>query len=228
MTNQGSENELMSVIAEFRVPSADFELGRILTVEGMSSIELESLVPTGEATVPLFWVYNSTRDSFVEGVQRHPAVNSASEVDVFEDRTLFTLDWDANHDHLFRGISEHEGQLLSAIGTPDTWEFELRFPSHDTLSEFTAHCEDAQISLEMTRVYNPTDPEVGPWYGLTEPQREAIRLAVQRGYYSIPRRCTTKELADELGISDQAVTERLRRAIVALVTHTLVTGEAKD
>lgn len=45
----------MSVIEEFRVQTADFELGRIFRVDGTSSIELESLVPVGEATVPLFW-----------------------------------------------------------------------------------------------------------------------------------------------------------------------------
>lgn len=44
----------MSVIAEFRVPTADFELGRVLRVDGTSSIEPDSLVPVGEATVPLF------------------------------------------------------------------------------------------------------------------------------------------------------------------------------
>jgi len=217
----------MSVITEFRVPSADFELGRILDVEGITSIELENLVPIGGATVPLFWIHNSTRQSFLESVQRHPAVTSAAEVDVFDDRTLFTLDWDANHDHLFEGISESEGQLLNAIGTPDTWEFELRFPDHDALSEFRTHCEDAQILLEVQRVYNPTKPDAGPWYGLTELQREAIMLAAQTGYYDIPRGCTTKELADELGISDQAVTERLRRAIVSLVTYTLVHSESE-
>ncbi|UPW01359.1 helix-turn-helix domain-containing protein [Halorussus gelatinilyticus] len=218
----------MSVIAEFRVPSADFELGRILRVEGVTSIELETLVPIGEAAVPLFWIHNSTRQSFLETVQRHPAVNDATEVDVFEDRTLFTLDWDANHDHLFRGINESNGQLLSATGTPDAWDFELRFPDHDALSGFTAHCEDAQVSVEAIRVYNPTKPDAGQWYGLTDPQREAITLAVEMGYYDIPRGCTTKELADELGISDQAVTERLRRAIVALVTYTLAPSESAE
>lgn len=213
----------MSVIAEFRVPSTDFELGRILRVEGMSSVELESLVPVGEATVPLFWIYNATRDSFVDAVRDHPTVNSASAVDVFDDRTLFTLDWDANNDHVFRGIREYEGQLLSAIGTADGWDLELRFPDHDALGGFTAHCEDAQVSLEATRIYHPTEPDAGPWYGLTDPQREALTLAVQMGYYDIPRGCTTVELAEELGISDQAVTERLRRAIGALVTHTVDT-----
>ncbi len=215
----GSE---MSVIVEFQVPSAGFELGRILTVEGVSSVELESLVPTSESTVPLFWIYNSTRKSFADTIRRHPAVNDASAVDAFEDRTLFTLDWDMNQDHLFRAINEYDGQLLNASGTPERWEFELRFPNHDDLSGFIEHCTDAGLSPAITRVYNPTKPDVGPRYGLTEPQLEALGLAVEWGYYDIPRSCTTRELADELGISDQAVTERLRRAITALVTHTLV------
>jgi predicted DNA binding protein len=216
----------MSVIAEFRVPASDFELGRILAVEGLTSVELETLVPVGEATVPMFWVHDKTRESFVASVRRHGAVNSATPVDSFDDRTLFTLDWDAGQDQLFRGIEDYDGQLLSAVGTPEVWSFELRFADHGRLSEFTAHCKDSEMSLEMWRIYNPTAPDAGPWYGLTDRQREALQLAVERGYYDIPRGCTTKELADELGISDQAVTERLRRAIVALVSYTLlVAGE---
>jgi len=45
------------------------------------------------------------------------------------------------------------------------------------------------------------------------------------GYYDIPRGCTTAELADELGISDQATTERLRRAIGAFTRHALLTPD---
>lgn len=218
----------MSVIVEFQVPPTDFELGRILTVEGISSIELESLVPIGESSVPLFWIHNSTRESFVERIKQHPSVNDASAIDTFEDRTLFTLDWDPKQDRVFEGIAEHDGQLLSAVGTPESWEFELRVPTHETLSDFMAYCENADISLSVTRVYNPTKPDAGPWYGLTEPQREAMILAVQMGYYDIPRGCTTKELAEKLGISDQAVTERLRRAIATLATYTLVSIESDE
>ncbi|QSG01769.1 helix-turn-helix domain-containing protein [Natranaeroarchaeum sulfidigenes] len=216
----------MSVIAEFRVPAGEFELGRILTVAGTTSIELESLVPTGEATVPLFWIHDVSRDSFTERIEEHPTVNDATTVDVFEGRTLFTLDWDANQDHLFAGIGEYDGHLLSAVGTADTWKFEIRFPEHELLTKFTDHCERASISLEITRIYNPTEPDAGPWYGLTERQREAMELAIQMGYYEIPRGCTTNELAAELGISDQAVTERLRRAIVTLAKNTLVPSDS--
>ena len=211
----------MSVIVEFRVSSGDFELGQILAVEGNSTVELERLVPLGEATVPLFWVHNSSRESFVEGVQRHPSVDEAHVVDVFDDRTLFTLKWDAEQDRLIHALRANDGQVSSAVGTSSSWKMEVRFPSHEALSAFSTTAADVGIGLEVIRVYNPSEPDVQPWYGLTEPQFEALTLAIRRGYYDIPRGCTTQEIADELGISGQAVTERLRRAIVALVTYTL-------
>ena len=215
----------MSVITEVRIPSDDFELGQILSLEQASAIELETLVPSGDVTVPLFWVYEPVENGFLETVERYPTVNSVTEVDVFDDRTLIRIDWDASQDHLFQCILEHDGQILGATGSPEGWNFEMRFSDREALSQCQDCCEDAHISLELTRIYNPTDPEAGPWYGLSEPQREALTLAVRRGYYDIPRGCTTAELADELGISDQAVTERLRRAIGEFGRHALLTSE---
>jgi predicted DNA binding protein len=46
---------------------------------------------------------------------------------------------------------------------------------------------------------------------LTEKQREALDLAYTEGYFERPRRTTQAELADELGISKQAVSRRLTR-----------------
>lgn len=212
----------MSVIAEFQTPSTAFELGEILSVEQQSSIELETLVPMGEETVPLFWVYDSAVEPFMESVNGHRSVSDATPVDEFEDRILFKLDWDARRDRLFTGLRDSGAQMLSATGTATVWEFEVRFPTHRALSEFKSHCKNAEISMELMRVFNPTKPGGGRWYGLSEPQREALELAIEMGYYDIPRRCTTKELGNELGISDQAVTERLRRAIVSFISHTVL------
>lgn len=215
----------MSVITEVQIPSDDFELGQILDLDESSAVELETLVPSGNVAVPYFWIYGPIEDHFLDSVRHYPTVNSVTELDGFGDRTLFRFDWDVTQDAFFQGILDSGGQILSATGTPEKWNFEIRFSHREALSQFQTCCEDAHLSPEFIRVYNPTDPETDPWYGLSEPQREALTLAVRLGYYDIPRGCTTEELAAELGISDQAVTERLRRAIGAFVRYTLFSPE---
>ena len=74
----------------------------------------------------------------------------------------------------------------------------------------------------MHRVYNIPEQQVEAEFGVTAPQREALILAVREGYYDLPRETNTTELGDQLGISDQAVTERLRRGIGTLVRNLLM------
>jgi hypothetical protein len=212
----------MAVIVHLRIPANSFELGRILELEVGGRIELENMVPLGEKAVPFFSVGDAVRESFEKSVSKHPSVDSIVEVTRHNGERLYSLDWDVSRDIFFQGIIELKGQLVSASGTTDWWEFELRFPTHEGLSEFKEYCSNAHISLEVGRVYNPVRPETGMWYGVTEAQRETLMRAVRGGYYSIPRRMSTQDLADDLGISDQAVTERLRRAIVTLTENTLI------
>ena len=51
------------------------------------------------------------------------------------------LDWTPERDALFRGIQEQDMHILGATGTIAGWEFEFRFPSHETLSGFQRHCK---------------------------------------------------------------------------------------
>lgn len=212
----------MSVIVHLRVSPPAFELGRILEMEQGTSIELENLVPLGEKAVPFFTVHDASRNAFEENVRDHPSVESIRTVSEHDGQTLYALDWAVSRDLFFEGLSEVGAQLLSATGTADGWEFELRFPSHESLGEFQEFCSNAHISLEVGRIYNPTKPGTGPWYGLTNAQRDTLLRAVEGGYYSIPRRMSTQDLAETFDVSDQAVTERLRRAIVTLVESTLI------
>jgi predicted DNA binding protein len=47
---------------------------------------------------------------------------------------------------------------------------------------------------------------------LTPRQREAFTLARREGYYAYPRETTTRDLADQMGVSKATFTEHLRRA----------------
>lgn len=53
--------------------------------------------------------------------------------------------------------------------------------------------------------------------GLSDDQREAIEAARELGLYTVPRSVTMQDVGDDLGVSHQAISERLRRAHGRLV-----------
>lgn len=218
----------MTVIAHLRIPASSFELGRILEMKGETSIVLETMVPLGERAVPFFFVHDASRDAFEANVRNHPSVENIRKVSKHDSQSLYAMEWEVSRDLFFQAMNEAGAQLLSAKGAADTWEFEIRFPTHDALSEFQDYCTNAHIPLEVGRIYNPTKPGMGQWYGLTNTQRDTLVRAVEGGYYSIPRQMSTQDLADAFEISDQAVTERLRRAIITLVENTLVASQDEE
>lgn len=218
----------MAVILDLTLPADQFELGRILQMTDDTRIRLETLVPMGERSVPFFRLYDGAEAVFEEAVREHPTVEDIQVVSTHDGETLYALDWEVSRDTFFAGLQDADVNVMGATGGADSWSFELRFPSHEAVSAFQAYCADAGIPIEVDRVYNPTKPDAGPWYGLTPPQRETLVRAVQSGYYSIPRQTSTNQLAQTFDISDQAVTERLRRAVITLTRNTLLIRDGED
>lgn len=212
----------MAVILELALPGEEFELGRILSMEDDTVIGLETMIPMGERPIPFFRVFNTARDSFEEQVLAHPAVRDITPVSTHDGEVLYALDWEVSDDAFLEKVRSVDGHLLEATGSPEGWGFDIRFPTHEAVSTFQELCHEAAIPLTIKRIFNPTKPDAGPWFGLTAPQREMLVRAVESGYYSLPRETSTQALAEDFDISDQAVTERLRRAIDMLVTNTLM------
>ncbi|MFB6070993.1 MAG: helix-turn-helix domain-containing protein [Halanaeroarchaeum sp.] len=211
----------MSLIAEIRLPAADFEVGRVLSLgEGMSA-SFERVVPSGSSTIPYLWIRGRDPQAVLERVEDHRDVADVVPVDDGEG-TLFAMDWHVTDDPFLTAVDAVDGTVYRAEGARSAWEFDVEFPTHEALEEFQGRCRDHDVSLRLERLFVPTATSAGPWFGLTERQYRALTLAVREGYYDIPREITTLELADHLGISDQAVTERLRRGISTLVENSLL------
>jgi predicted DNA binding protein len=214
----------MSVIVEVSVSTDDFELGRLLAagLESDAVVELETVVPVGDGAVPYLRVRTAHLEEFLDIVREEATVDRLRVVDDYDDQSLLAFDWAASRDPLFGGVLVRSGvAILRAYGGADRWTFELRFDDHSGFEAFRDECDEIGVGLDLLRMYRPSSPETDLSFGLTELQREALVLAVNRGYYEIPREHTTADLAEELGISDQAVSERLRRGISSLVVHTL-------
>lgn len=81
----------------------------------------------------------------------------------------------------------------------------------DRLHEELARLETAEgdITLERLRGYRPRE---GPLDALTDRQRDVLEVALERGYYDVPRQASVREVATEFGLDDSTVAEHLQRA----------------
>ncbi|MFC5971866.1 helix-turn-helix domain-containing protein [Halomarina salina] len=209
----------MTVRVRLSLRSEEFELGRILSVESPAIISLQTVVPIEASLVPFVEVQSRNQESYQEAVVAHPSVERFVAIEATTKETLYALDWESTRDGFLDILRRSDASVLTASGTGRRWQFELRLRSHDGLSALAHRCEEVDMRVELLDV--ASNPGLGSTaqFGLTALQRETLVQAVKEGYYSIPREVSTQALADQLDISDQAVTERLRRAIRTLATN---------
>lgn len=60
---------------------------------------------------------------------------------------------------------------------------------------------------------------------MTEDQQEALEVAYHAGYFAIPREQTQTEITEQLNISRNALSARLRRGHRNLLANTLIHEE---
>ena len=215
----------MVVLIRFGVRPTEFDLGRILRVEKSMTINLETYIPLEERAELFVSVSGpdaADRDAFIGRVRNHPSVSDLERVDDGGNRTLLAMAWDVRMDYLFQSVEACEGQFLNVTGSADEWEFVIRFSTSNGMETFREYCAAHGITFLSLHVYQLLESETDAGrrlFGLTEAQREALTLAVEMGYFDIPRVCSTSDLGAELGVSDQAVSERLRRGIANFVQH---------
>lgn len=72
-----------------------------------------------------------------------------------------------------------------------------------------------EVTLEANSDYDPTLDDV--FTSLTPRQREILTIAVEEGYYQIPRQVTIEEIADALTLDSSTVGEHLQKVEARLV-----------
>lgn len=201
----------MSIIVEFSIDRDKIALGRALAGAGNVRIELEQIVPSDDTIMPFFWVDHPDAEGLELSVAESEYLKNLEKLDTVGQRSLYRVEWTGKHEDLLKGFVDTEGTILEAE-CDGVWHFVLRFVDHDHVGSFYNYCTDHGISIRVDRVYTLTEEALrGRMLGLTNNQREAIVMALKRGYFDSPRMVEMEALADELGISQQAFSERLRR-----------------
>lgn len=209
----------MAVVATFETPAAAFPLGETLDAID-ARIEIERIVPTGDTVLPFFWAIGPDAERVPETVPEHQDA-TITRLDSIEDAVLYRAALDDRVPPIVAALDATGVALLEATSGRDGWTIRVRGTDGDSLSAFRDHCAENGIEIELRRLDKPTLPR-GANAMLTDPQRAALTLAFERGYYDRPRNTSLAELGEALGVSRQAVGNRLRRA------HRTLVGAALD
>ena len=210
----------MGVILEFTVPPEEFVLGELLCVEPDIEVQVEQVVPMGDKIMPFSWVSGDV-ESFEENIKDELEYQVILTDDVNQ-RKLYRLEWDEDGDELIKAIIDSNGAVSDAKGNHEEWRFTVRFRNHNEISQFHDYCAEHGIEMSIRKIYNPIEVSNGSPTGMTTIQARTLVDALEEGYFDIPRKTSLVKLGEKYGISDQAVSERLRRATAEFVRSSLV------
>ena len=207
------------------IPAEEFALYKTLEAEPKARFEAERVVQSGEdAVMPLLWVRNVEPTVFEKAVEADSSVEEFSLLSEFKDAYFYQMEWISEVDLVLQMLLNSKATILDAYGHDQRWYLRILYPNKGYLTKTNDYVREQGLTFNITAVRRMQGEPIGR-YGLTAPQFEALSTASNAGYYEIPRDVDLQELAKELGISHQALSERLRRATNRLVEDALMPGE---
>lgn len=215
----------MTIEASFTIKQADFPLSAVFAQLTDATIELDRVVPTGEAIVPYFWIDANDTDQFSADLRGEPGIEGVTVIDRVEKQIFLRVDWNLDHESVLTAVVTTDITLISGLGNDEQWTFDVRASTQQELSEFQTYCRDHDIPIELTELHAISSLRSDREYDLTDGQRKTLILAYSLGYFDSPRNAVQGDIADDLGISRQAVSSRLQRGIRRLVASTLIAPE---
>ncbi|MFB6132974.1 MAG: helix-turn-helix domain-containing protein [Halanaeroarchaeum sp.] len=220
----------MTVLATVEVPTEEFVLDDVIGADPRIVLELEPVVPLGRTCAPHLRLVGASVPTLKSALEADPDVAGFSIIDASDDGAIARIEWDQAVGGLFEVVDETGGAIMTATARGSTWRLRLRFGSHDALSTCYHRCVERGISLHLEGVQNGAGQvDLDRNGALTPAQSETLRVALEQGYFEVPRGITLETLAKELSVSDTAVSQRLRRGLSTVVADQLrSTGDGID
>ncbi|MEY7848175.1 helix-turn-helix domain-containing protein [Natrarchaeobius sp. A-rgal3] len=209
----------MSTIAELTIPAEEFALRQTLEAVDELGIEIERVVAHDpDQVMPYVWfAAEETTLERIDGLlEDDSSVEGAELLTDLEDERLYRMSWVDDVVVIVHLLTVEQATVLDASVTDRQWRFRVLFPERESLSNTYEFASDEGVTIDVRKIHQLEDGRHGR-YGLTDAQYETLVEALDRGYYSIPREMDMEGLSDVLGVSHQALSERLRRAHRSLV-----------
>jgi predicted DNA binding protein len=188
------------------------------------SLDIEKL--DASPTVPIrviFRARGASFDDFDAGLERDPTVAEFSVLADERQKRLYCVVGAETIPcvELYRRSIELQGVIVDATRNASGWTMGMLFPDRDAFGAFRRACQDVDLTVTVESIHSGQSDWTNDDADLTPAQREILSRAVEVGYFDIPRETTLRGLGDEVGVSGQAASERLRRGMETLVRDTL-------
>lgn len=217
------------LIAEFRVSTPLLQTA-IERTPGVT-ISVEEQYVTNEGIRMLFWASGDGSVDLQAALEADPTVTNPKRIAGTPTRDMYrvriTDHGEANT--TYRLWSEFNIVSLEATITDEGWIGRFRFPDRDALARYRGALQDRELDFHLRALYRETDAKTADGVRenrttsvLTTGQHEALVTAYEAGYFDVPRGASQPDVATELGIASQSLSERLRRGTKTLVETTLI------
>jgi len=217
----------MGTIAELAIPTTEVALGGTLEAVPDVDVAIERVVVADPGHVmPYVWfsTESSTLAAVDDALAADPSVDDATRLVARDDTSLYRIEWVDDVAVTVYLLTDAHATVLDATVENTRWQFRVLFSDRAALSRTYEFATDQGLSIELLRIHRLEERRHGG-SGLTDAQYESLIAALEVGYYEIPREMDMDELSDELDISHQALSERLRRAHRTLVEELVGIGE---
>lgn len=218
----------MATIIQAEIPPAEFALAETLSACSDATIECEQLVDhPDDRVMPLVWVRNPAPEAFEAALDEDDTVGTYTRIAGTETERLYEMDWHGNIQLILQMLTTEGAVILDVRGSTDGWHLRVLFPDRDNVRETIDFCSTHNLSIDIHSIRHLDDEDTNQGTiraGLTAAQHEALSLAYQQGYFAVPRAVDLESLSDEVGVSHQALSERLRRGHATLIGEILLEG----
>ena len=216
-----TDHQPTGTLVTARVPADEFALAETLTTIPDLRVTGASIVTAGDTgPLTLVWFQTPDTEALVAALDADPTITAAEALVHADNRYLYRIEWDVNLGWLCQLLLSSQGVLLDAQASEHDWRLQILYPDREALRETDDFCDQYKLSFTIEAV-RTVDPKQTTQYGLTPEQYEALTVAQQLGYFAVPREADLEEVAAEVGVSHQALSERLRRGHNTIISAAL-------
>ncbi len=218
----------MSLIAELHLSENTLVLLPALQAAPGMRIQREWAIHDRMSDPVVFvWAWGGAFEQFEAAIPDDPTVREYERVDDTTEKRLYRVGIERSTVTSPAPIDRKtDASRISMTTSADGATLELRLADREALRTYIDLLREEGFTVELLRAHPAGEGTEGT--GLSEKQAEALEEARAAGYFEVPRETDLETLAEKLDVSEQAVSERIRRGLSAVLADTFADRDESE